>query len=147
MKLPINQMDDSVRFTPNIPNALSTVYTVKVPESLIYTLFALTPLKMKLLKSNGQEISRNTKVVISAKRPGQIEATQLAVGLYASWADLSPQEQNDTNMNSAIRLDVPRGRLDLIELHELLIRLEGPDVVDGDLSHFILEIDQQDFRP
>lgn len=147
MKLPINQMDDSVRFSPNIPGALSTIYTIKVPESLIYTLFALTPLKMKLLKANGQEISRNTKVVISAKRPGQIEATQLAVGLYASWADLSPQEQNDSNMNSAIRLDVPRGRLDLIELHELLIRVESPDVVDGDLSHFILEIDQQDFRP
>ena len=65
---------------------------------------------------------------------------------YRAWASLALNDQYDNNKNGAIRLEIARGRLDLLELHQFLIQVNSPDVVVLDNSLFELEVDYAPYR-
>lgn len=145
-RLNINQLDETVTFTPNIPGINSTVFTITVPEKVVYTIADGAVLVMKLRKANGDEIDPTSKVIFAGIRPGRRLPVEIDGKDYRAWHSLSLNEQYDSNKNAAIRLLISRGRLDLLELHKFMIQVESPDLVDFEQSLFELEVDYAPYR-
>ena len=73
MKLNINQLSPQVKYTPNVPNVLTPVFTITVPEKVRYTIMDKDLLVMKLCDADGNEIDANSDIVIAGKRPQQLK--------------------------------------------------------------------------
>lgn len=145
-RLNLNQLDAQVEFNPNIPNIASPVFRIRVPEKVVYTIRNGAILVMKLRDAAGNEIDPTSEVTFAAIRPGRRLPTEVDGKDYRAWASLSLNEQYDGNKNGAIRLEIVRGRLDLLELHEFLIMVDSPDVIDLTNSLFELEVDYAPYR-
>lgn len=146
MKLNINQLSPQVKFTPNVPNVLTPVFTITVPEKVRYTLMDKDLLVMKLCDANGKEIDANSDIVLAGKRPQQLKTKLVDSKKYRAYRTLDVSEQYDANTNASLRINLAMGRLDLIELHSLTIEVNSPDVIDLDNSFFELEVDEQIYR-
>jgi len=146
MKLNINQLSPQVRYTPNVPNVLTPVFTITVPEKVRYTIMDKDLLVMKLCDADGNEIDANSDVVIAGKRPQQLKTRLVDSKKYRAYKTLDVSQQYDANLNASLRINLAKGRLDLIELHSLTIEVNSPDVVDFENSFFELEVDEQIYR-
>lgn len=145
-RLNINHLDEQVTFTPNIPGIASPVFRIRVPEKIVYTIQDGAVLVMKLRDKDGQEIDPTSEITFAATRPGRRLPVEIDGKDYRAWASLSLNEQYDNNKNQMIRLEIVRGRLDLLELHEFIIMVNSPDVVDLTNSLFELEVDYEPYR-
>ena len=145
-RLNINQLDEQVSYTPNKPGIISTVFTITVPEKVVYTIFDGAILIMKLRDAEGNEIDPTSEIIFSGIRPGRRLPVEVDGKDYRAWASLALNDQYDNNKNGAIRLEIARGRLDLLELHQFLIQVNSPDIVDLDNSLFELEVDYAPYR-
>jgi len=145
-RLNINHLDEQVTFTPNKPGIISTVFAIKVPEKVVYTIFDGAVLVMKLRDAEGKEIDPTSEIVFAGIRPGRRLPVEIDGKDYRAWASLPLNDQYDNNKNAAIRLEIARGRLDLLETHQFLIQVNSPDIVDLDNSLFELEVDYAPYR-
>lgn len=145
-RLNLNHLDPQVTFTPNIPGIAFPVFKIRVPEKIVYTIRDGAVLVMKLRDKDGQEIDPTSEITFAAIRPGRRLPTEIDGKDYRAWASLSLNEQYDNNKNHMIRLEIVRGQLDLLELHEFHIMVNSPDVVDLENSLFELEVDYAPYR-
>src|SRR5690606_34790438 len=122
-----------------------TVFAIRVPEKIVYTIFDGSVLVMKLRDSGGDEIDPTSEIVFAGIRPGRRVPVEIDGKDYRAWT-MPLNDQYDLNRNNAIRLQIPRGRLDLLETHEFLIQVKSPDVVDIENSLFELEVDYAPYR-
>lgn len=145
-KIHINEADPVVRFTPNIPGSLTPVYTITVPEKIVYSLHDGVVLVMKLKDATGAEIADTSDILLAGIRPGRKLPVEILPKKYRAFAALSHSEQYDNNKNGQLRLKIPRGRMDFLELHQLIIMVRSDDVVDPDESFFEIEVDESPYR-
>jgi hypothetical protein len=103
-------------------------------------------LVMKLCDADGNQIHENSYFVIPVKRPQQLKTKLVDSKKYRAYKTLDVSQQYDANVNASLRINLAKGRLDLIELHSLTIEVNSPDVVDFDNSFFELEVDEQIYR-
>lgn len=145
-RLSINHLDHNVTFTENVPNVMSRLFAIRIPEKVIYTIRSGAALVMKLRNQNGDQIDPTSEITFAAIRPGRRLPTEIDGKDYRPWHSLPLNDQYDGNKNQQIRLEIVRGRLDLLELHEFIIMIDSPDVVDLDNSLFELEVDYAPYR-
>lgn len=145
-RLNINHLDPQVTYTENIPGIASPVFKIRVPEKIVYTIRDGALLVMKLRDADGKEIDPTSEITFAAIRPGRRLPTEIDSKDYRAWSSLNLNEQYDNNKNQMIRLEIVRGQLDLLEMHEFWILVNSPDIVDLDNSLFELEVDYAPYR-
>ena len=145
-KLQINNNDDVVTYTPNVLNSPSPVWTIRVPEKIVYTIMDKALLVLKLRDLNGDEIQADTDIIFSGIRPGKRLPTEIDSKDYRPYSALNVNEQYDSNKNGMLRLHIEKGRLDLLETHRFIIMANSGTLIDPDESFFEIEIDESPYR-
>jgi hypothetical protein len=147
MRLNLNQASDPVTFSANVAGSLTTVYKIKVPEKVVYSLYDQCLLVMQLKDSSAAQIPAVSEIVIAGIRPGRRLPVEIDGFDYRPWYSLSTiSDQYDSTKNGKLHIRIDGGKLDLLENHELLIQVKSTAVVDESNSLFELEIEQNPHR-
>jgi hypothetical protein len=127
----------------NIPNADSPIAILTIPAGRIYRLAHETPLVLKLYTSDGNEISRSSKVYLAWQAP--VGETKYQVGrtlIYGVFRDLSIDQQYDVNTQARRMIEITDEEIvrfqnrqeNLIDGlgadYKVLLILNSPDEVD-----------------
>jgi hypothetical protein len=142
--------------TANTANVSSRIFRLVVPRGAVYDLLNRTLVKgnpvkgalfiLDLNRADGQRISGASQVKIRVRNPAQEDPKTLRVLPYSIWRDItSVQQRNDdykATLASATDLDTAAVRLG--EFRELIIEVDGPDVVDWTKSY--LQFDVEEFN-
>lgn len=79
----------------------------KVPRQMAWVLAKNPKVRMKLKDSAGNEISRNAKLIISIKKPGEQMFKEIGTfKLYSIYSDLSLSQQANKDYDVSIRFDL-----------------------------------------
>jgi len=139
----IHQNYSYVTTQANIANADSPIAILTVPAGRVYRLQDGTPLVLKLVKSDGTEISRSSEVYIAWQSPVGKNLHQagrtMNYGIFRR-ISISDQENINTQARRLIEFDdeeierAQQGKTSLItgltSDYKILLMLKSPDVVD-----------------
>jgi len=139
----IHQNYAYVATASNIANADTPIATLTIPAGRYYRLEAETPLIMKLYKSNGTQIARNSKIYLAWQ--ASIGETKYQVGrtiTYGVFSDLTIDQQYDINTQQKRMIEITDEEIvryqnkqeNLIDGlgadYKVILILNSPDVVD-----------------
>ncbi|MBT9175678.1 MAG: hypothetical protein DDT22_01362 [candidate division WS2 bacterium] len=132
-----------VTLTPNIAHADSVIATLLVPAGRVFRMQDATPLVLKLVRSDGVEISRASEIFLAWQPP--VGKTIYQAGRTMNYGifrriPITEQENINTQARRLIEFDdeeiarAQRGEASLItgltSDHRVLLMLRSPDVVD-----------------
>lgn len=118
--------------TANTANVRSRVLVITPPNNTFITVERVLQAVIKLFAVGGAQVDPNTRVFVGKRRPGESSPTFLP-GEFTlqSFYDLSTAEQRNAENRVTLGQDLGSGIL-LREQEELIIEVEGPDVIDWD---------------
>ncbi len=138
---------EGVSFSANIANALTTVYTVVVPDRRVYSLRDLEPLVLKLRDAASAELPESAEVVIAFRAPGMDAPQSLAKLSYRRFAQLTVADQLDVNKQAGLLVDLDEARFDFPPGYEIHIMVKSSVVAAEANSLFELKVDSSTFDP
>jgi len=144
-----------VALTANVANVATPYAKITVPRGAMYRLHNRNDVRdrsvqgtyiiLDLRDAAGNKISGASRVLIGTRGPAD-EFPKFHRALpYSIWRDLSTQDQRNedfkatiisqSDLNTNLGIEIPEG-------HQLLIHVEGPDVVDTTKSFFQIDFEE-----
>ena len=114
----------------NTPNVNSPGLIVTPPNNVFLAVPRFLLPVIKLFKSDGSQVSADTRIFVGKRRPGDMVPT-FAPGAfeYLPFFDLTTAQQRDGDNKGNLNPDLGKGIL-LREQEDMLIQFEGPDPID-----------------
>lgn len=136
----LTHADPQVSLHANTPNVQSTIIRAVVPRGLAWVFPGTFPWVLKLQRSDGQEISPESKLYFYIRTPAEPDRLW-PVGhriLYYPWAELSLDKQMDEDYRTAVTVNLGLDILPLAEEEELIIQCISPHVIDPSRIRFYI---------
>lgn len=151
-----SQSDSSiVTLAQNVAGTATPIATITVPRGATYRLHNSNMVRGSMvtgtyiiadLKDNtGQPISGASKLIVASRGPSDEYEKKHRALPFSIWRDLSTTQQRNEDYKATLisQSDLNTGPgLEIIEQHQLLLFVEGPQVVDWSKSFFQIDFEE-----
>ncbi len=139
---------------PNVVNVATKIFVMTVPRGTVYDILNRTLVKGQPIKgfhlildlntAAGIRISGASIIKIRTRSPGKEDAETRRALPYSIWREISSVQQRNDDFKSTIAnsTDLDADSLRFKEIAQLILEVEGPDVIDWTKSYAQFDVEE-----